>query len=53
MSLPLKEPKTAKAVEKWIEEHNRSSDEYRLRILDSDRWLTAYLPDGNALSIRR
>jgi predicted O-methyltransferase YrrM len=27
--------------------------EYRLRILDSDRWLTAYLPDGTALSIRR
>ena len=26
--------------------------EYRLRILDSDRWLTAYLPDGTALSIR-
>lgn len=27
--------------------------EYRLRILNSDRWLTAYLPDGTALSIRR
>jgi len=27
--------------------------EYRMRILDSDRWLTAYLPDGTALSIRR
>ena len=27
--------------------------EYRLRILDSDRWLTAYLSDGTALSIRR
>jgi len=26
--------------------------EYRLRILDSNRWLTAYLPDGTALSIR-
>jgi len=27
--------------------------EYRLRILDSSRWLTAYLPDGTALSVRR
>jgi predicted O-methyltransferase YrrM len=27
--------------------------EYRLRILDANRWLTAYLPDGTALSIRR
>ncbi len=27
--------------------------EYRLRILNSNRWLTAYLPDGMALSIRR
>lgn len=27
--------------------------EYRLRILESDRWLTAYLPDGTALSVRR
>ena len=27
--------------------------EYRLRILDSNRWLTAYLPDGTAISIRR
>jgi predicted O-methyltransferase YrrM len=27
--------------------------EYRLRILNSDRWLTAYLLDGTALSIRR
>ena len=26
---------------------------YRLRILNRDRWLTAYLPDGTALSIRR
>ena len=26
--------------------------EYRLRILDSDRWLTAYLSDGTALSTR-
>lgn len=29
------------------------SAEYRLRILNSGRWLTAYLPDGEALSIRR
>ena len=27
--------------------------EYRLRILDSDKWLSAYLLDGTALSIRR
>jgi predicted O-methyltransferase YrrM len=27
--------------------------EYRLRILDAKQWLTAYLPDGTALSIRR
>jgi len=27
--------------------------EYRLRILESNRWLTAYLPDGTALSVRR
>lgn len=27
--------------------------EYRLRILDSTLWLTAYLPDGTAISIRR
>ena len=27
--------------------------EYRLRILDANRWLTAYLPDGTAISIRR
>lgn len=27
--------------------------EYRLRILDTKRWLTAYLPDGIAISIRR
>jgi predicted O-methyltransferase YrrM len=27
--------------------------EYRLRILDANQWLTAYLPDGTALSIRR
>lgn len=27
--------------------------EYRRQILNSDRWLTAYLPDGTALSIRR
>ena len=27
--------------------------EYRMRILDSNRWLTAYLPDGTAISIRR
>jgi predicted O-methyltransferase YrrM len=27
--------------------------EYRERILDSRRWLTAYLPDGTALSLRR
>jgi predicted O-methyltransferase YrrM len=26
---------------------------YRTRILDSNRWLTAYLPDGTALSILR
>jgi predicted O-methyltransferase YrrM len=26
--------------------------EYRLRILDPNRWLTAYLPDGTAISIR-
>jgi predicted O-methyltransferase YrrM len=26
--------------------------EYRLRILDSNRWLTSYLPDGTAISIR-
>ncbi len=29
------------------------SAQYRERILDSNRWLTAYLPDGTALSIRR
>ncbi len=29
MSLPLKEPKTARAVEKWIEQHTRSSDRFR------------------------
>lgn len=29
------------------------SAEYRVRILDDKRWLTAYLPDGTALSIRR
>jgi predicted O-methyltransferase YrrM len=27
--------------------------QYRERILNRDRWLTAYLPDGTALSIRR
>jgi hypothetical protein len=27
--------------------------EYRLRILDSSRWLTAYMSDGTAISIRR
>ena len=27
--------------------------EYRERILDSARWLTSYLPDGTALSIKR
>ncbi len=27
--------------------------EYRLRILNSDHWLTSYLPDGTALSVRR
>ena len=27
--------------------------EYRERILDSTRWLTSYLPDGTALSIKR
>jgi predicted O-methyltransferase YrrM len=27
--------------------------EYRERILDGDRWMTAYLPDGTALSVRR
>ena len=27
--------------------------EYRMRILDTNRWLTAYLPDGTAISIRR
>ena len=27
--------------------------EYRLRILDADRWHTAYLPDGTAMSVRR
>ena len=27
--------------------------EYRMRILDANRWLTAYLPDGTAISIRR
>ena len=27
--------------------------EYRLKILDNQRWLTAYLPDGTAFSIRR
>ena len=27
--------------------------EYRLKILDNQRWPTAYLPDGTALSIRR
>ncbi len=27
--------------------------EYRLRILNNERWLTAYLPDGMALSVRR
>jgi predicted O-methyltransferase YrrM len=27
--------------------------EYRMRILDGNRWLTAYLPDGTALTIRR
>jgi predicted O-methyltransferase YrrM len=26
---------------------------YRVRILDAKRWLTAYLPDGTAISIRR
>ena len=26
--------------------------EYRVRILDSTRWLTAYLPDGTAISVR-
>jgi predicted O-methyltransferase YrrM len=27
--------------------------EYRLKILDANRWLTTYLPDGTAISIRR
>jgi predicted O-methyltransferase YrrM len=27
--------------------------EYRMRILDTNRWLTAYLPDGTGISIRR
>jgi predicted O-methyltransferase YrrM len=27
--------------------------EYRERILDGDRWMTAYLPDGTGLSVRR
>jgi predicted O-methyltransferase YrrM len=27
--------------------------EYRLKILDATRWLTAYLPDGTAISVRR
>ena len=27
--------------------------EYRLRILDANRWQTAYLPDGTAISVRR
>jgi predicted O-methyltransferase YrrM len=27
--------------------------EYRLRILDADRWRTAFLPDGTAISVRR
>jgi predicted O-methyltransferase YrrM len=27
--------------------------QYRLRILDNDSWLTAFLPDGTAISIRR
>ena len=27
--------------------------EYRLRILDADRWLTAYMADGTAISVRR
>ena len=27
--------------------------EYRLRILDADRWQTAFLPDGTAISVRR
>jgi predicted O-methyltransferase YrrM len=27
--------------------------EYRARILDAKRWLTAYLPDGTAISIQR
>lgn len=30
-----------------------SAAEYRERILNSKRWLTAYLPDGTALSVRR
>jgi len=27
--------------------------EYRLRILDTNRWQAAYLPDGTAISVRR
>jgi predicted O-methyltransferase YrrM len=27
--------------------------DYRVRILDAQHWLTAYLPDGTALSVRR
>jgi hypothetical protein len=27
--------------------------EYRERILDGTRWLTSYLPDGTALSVKR
>ena len=26
--------------------------EYRLRILDAARWLTAYIPDGTSVSVR-